>query len=53
MEQLVEWDVAGETEVVEANLPQCHFLRHKSHMTWSRIEILIQYDLNTEYISQC
>jgi hypothetical protein len=25
VEQLVEWRLAGETEALEENLPQCHF----------------------------
>jgi hypothetical protein len=33
VEQLVEWRLAGETEVLGANLPQRHFVNHKSHMT--------------------
>jgi hypothetical protein len=31
MEKLVEW-LAGETEVLEENLPQCRFVHHKLHM---------------------
>jgi hypothetical protein len=38
MEQLVEWELAGETEVLGENLPQCHFVYQKSHMTWPGIE---------------
>jgi hypothetical protein len=33
VEQLVEWRLAGETEVLGGNLLQRHFVHHKSHMT--------------------
>jgi hypothetical protein len=35
VEQSVEWELAGETEVrvLGEDLPQCHFIHHKSYMT--------------------
>jgi hypothetical protein len=33
VEQLVEWRLTGETEVLGENLAQRHFVNHKSHMT--------------------
>jgi hypothetical protein len=33
VEQLMEWRLAGETEVLGENLPQSHFVHHKSNMT--------------------
>jgi hypothetical protein len=32
VEQLVEGRFAGKTEVTGENLPQLHFVNHKSHM---------------------
>jgi hypothetical protein len=33
VDKLVEWRLAGETEVLGENLPQRLFVLHKSHMT--------------------
>jgi hypothetical protein len=33
VDKLVEWRLAGETEELGENLPQRHFVHHKSYMT--------------------
>jgi hypothetical protein len=38
VEQLMEWRLARETEVLGENLPQRYFVHHKSHMTRSGLE---------------
>jgi hypothetical protein len=38
VQQLVEWWLAGETEVLGENLPQRHFVHHKFHMTRPGLE---------------
>jgi hypothetical protein len=38
VEQLVEWRLAGETEVLGENLTQRHIVHHKSHITRPGLE---------------
>jgi hypothetical protein len=38
VEQSVEGELAGETEVLGRNLPQCHYVHHESDMTWRGLE---------------
>jgi hypothetical protein len=38
VEQSVEWELAKETEILRENLLQRHFVHHKSHMTWPRLD---------------
>jgi hypothetical protein len=38
VEQLVESELVWKIEVLEKNLPQCHFLHHNYHMTRPEIE---------------
>jgi hypothetical protein len=33
VQQSVECELAGETEVLEGNVLQCHFVHHKFHMS--------------------
>jgi hypothetical protein len=38
LEQLVEWELAGETEIFGENQLHCHFVHYKFNMTWHGIE---------------
>jgi hypothetical protein len=52
VEQLVEWRLAGETEVLRENLPQRHFVDHKSHMSRPGFEPgVLWWDAETNRLS--
>jgi hypothetical protein len=38
VEQLVEWERAGKTDVLGENPTQCLFVHHKSHIIWPVID---------------
>jgi hypothetical protein len=38
VEQLVEWELAGKTEVMGENLLNYYFFHHNSHMSWPDTE---------------
>jgi hypothetical protein len=40
LEQLMEWELAGENEVHVDYLPQYHFVHKIAHMIWPGIEPL-------------
>jgi hypothetical protein len=38
VEKFVDCEVAEETEVLADTMSQCHFVHHKSRMTWPGLE---------------
>jgi hypothetical protein len=38
LERSVEWELAGETEVLGGNLRLCYIVRRKSYMIWPEYE---------------
>jgi hypothetical protein len=42
VEKLVEWRLAGETEILAENLPQRHFVHYKSHMSRPGFSVVVK-----------
>lgn len=38
LEQLVEWELKGRTEVLKENPLHCHLVHHKSNIIWSEMK---------------
>jgi hypothetical protein len=38
VKQSVKCELAGKTEVLGENMPQCYFVDYKSYMTWPGLE---------------
>jgi hypothetical protein len=53
VKQSVEWELAGETEVVGENLPQRHFVHHKFHLARPGIDCSILPQLRYRVLPQC
>jgi hypothetical protein len=43
VEQLFEWESTVETELAGENMPQWHYVHHKSHNNWPGIELRSQW----------
>jgi hypothetical protein len=41
VEDLMERELARETEVLGRNIAQCHFIHYKTHITGTRIELVL------------
>jgi hypothetical protein len=49
MEQLLEGELAGKTEVLGGKLPRCHFVHHISHVTCS-VSLLLSLFNGISYV---
>jgi hypothetical protein len=52
VEQLVEWEWVGETEILRENRLKWHYVHHKFHVFWSEIEAgLSQWEAMTNHLN--